>query len=51
MKKECTKFQKWLKKKGISISFVFFYKSNIVDVNFNTWWIDYDFITHISNIL
>jgi hypothetical protein len=35
MKKECTKFQKWLEKKGILISFVC-YKSNMVDVNYNT---------------
>jgi hypothetical protein len=35
MKKECTKFQKWLEKKGILISF-FCYKSNMVDVNYNT---------------
>ncbi|RVX16347.1 hypothetical protein CK203_014590 [Vitis vinifera] len=39
MKKGCTKFQKWLEKKGKSISFAC-YESNMVDVIYNTWWID-----------
>ena len=34
MKKECTKFQKWIQKKDIIISFVC-YKSNMVDINYN----------------
>jgi hypothetical protein len=38
MKKESIKFQKWLEKKGISISFVC-YESNMVDVNYNTVYI------------
>ena len=36
MKKDCTKFQKWLEKKGKPISFVC-YESNMVDVIYNTW--------------
>ena len=35
MKKDCTKFQKWLEKKGKPISFVC-YESNMVDVIYNT---------------
>ena len=38
MKKDCTKFKKWLENKGNSISCVC-YESNMVDVNYNTWWI------------
>jgi hypothetical protein len=50
MKKESIKFQKWLEKKGISISFVC-YESNMVDVNYNIWWIDFDSTVYISNTL
>ena len=50
MKKGCTKFQKWLEKKGKPISFVC-YESNMVDVIYNTWWIDFDSIIHVSNTL
>ena len=39
MKKNCPGFQKWLEKKGKSISLVC-YESNMVSVNINTWWID-----------
>ncbi|KAL3527754.1 hypothetical protein ACH5RR_012410 [Cinchona calisaya] len=35
MKKDCVKFQKWLKKKGNPISFII-YESNIIDINDNT---------------
>ncbi|KAL6345822.1 hypothetical protein AAG906_017578 [Vitis piasezkii] len=45
MKKGCTKFQKWLEKKGKPISFVC-YESNMVDVIYNTWWIDSGSIIH-----
>ena len=34
MKKDCTKFHKWLEKKGKPISFVC-YESNMVDVIYN----------------
>ena len=50
MKKDYVKFHKRLKKKSNLISFVC-YESNIVDVNHNTWWIDFGFTTHISNSL
>jgi transposase InsO family protein len=50
MKKECTKFQKWLADKGNAISFVC-YESNIVNVNINTWWIDSRSTIHILNSL
>ena len=50
MKKDCTKFKKWFENKGNSISCVC-YKSNMVDVNHNTWWIDSRSTIHISNTL
>ena len=50
MKKDCTKFKKWLENKGNSISCVC-YESNMVDVNHNTWWIDSGSTIHISNTL
>ena len=50
MKKGWTKFQKWLEKKGKSISFVC-YESNMVDVIYNTWWIDSSSTIHVSNTL
>ena len=50
MKKGCTKFQKWLEKKGKPISFVC-YESNMVDVIYNTWWIDSGSTIHVSNTL
>ena len=49
-KKDCPKFQKWLEKKGKSISFIC-YESNMVDVNHNTWWIDSGFTIHVKNTL
>ena len=50
MKKECAKFQKWLADKGNPISFVF-YEYNMVNVNINTWWIDFGSTIHILNSL
>ena len=50
MKKDCSKIQKWLEKKGNSISFVC-YESNMVDVNHNTWSIDFGSTFHISSTL
>ena len=50
MKKGCTKFQKCLEKKGNSISFAC-YESNMVDVIYNTWWIDFGSTIHVSNTL
>ena len=50
MNKGCTKFQKWLEKKGKPISFVR-YESNMVDVIYNTWWIDSGSTIHVSNTL
>ena len=50
MKKGCTKFQKWLEKKGKPISFVR-YESNMVDVIYNTQWIDFDSTIHVLNTL
>ena len=39
IKKDCAKFQQWLKKKGNLISCVY-YESNIAEVSHSTWWID-----------
>ena len=50
MKKNCLEFQKWLEKKGKSISLLC-YESNMVSVNINTWWIDFGSIIHIANSL
>ena len=50
MKKNCSKFKIWLDKKGTQFSFVC-YESNMVNVNHNTWWIDYGSTIHVSNTL
>ena len=50
IKKDCVKFQKWLEKKSNPISYVF-YESNMVEVSYNTWWIDSGSTIHISNSL
>ena len=50
MKKGCTKFQKWLEKKGKPISSIR-YESNMVDVIYNTQWIDFDSTIHVLNTL
>ena len=50
MKKNYPRFQKWLKKKGKSISLVC-YESNMASVNINTWWIDSRYTIHIANYL
>ena len=50
MKKNCPGFQKWLEKKGKSISLVC-YESNMASVNINTWWIDSGSTIHIANSL
>jgi len=50
MKKNCSRFQKWLEKKGKSIQLVC-YESNMTSVNSNTWWIDSGSTIHIVNSL
>ncbi|KAA8531817.1 hypothetical protein F0562_006466 [Nyssa sinensis] len=50
VKKDCPKFQKWLEKKGNQLSLVC-YESNMVDVVYNSWWIDSGSTIHISNSL
>ena len=50
MKNNCIKFNAWLEKKDISISY-FCYESNMIDISSNTWWIDFGSTIHISNIL
>ncbi|CAH9073382.1 unnamed protein product [Cuscuta europaea] len=50
MKKECSKFKSWLKKKGTTLAFVC-YESNMININHNRWWIDSGSTIHVSNIL
>ncbi|KAL4340139.1 hypothetical protein GQ457_08G024220 [Hibiscus cannabinus] len=50
LKKDCVKYKGWLEKKDKSISLVCF-ESNMVDVNYNTWWIDSGSTIHVSNSL
>ncbi|KAL6315625.1 hypothetical protein AAG906_003728 [Vitis piasezkii] len=50
VKKKCLKFQIWLEKKDNPTSFVC-YESNMVNVNTNTWWIDFGSTIPISNSL
>ena len=50
MKKDCSKFKILLDKKCTQFSFVC-YESNMVNVNHNTWWIDYGSTIHVSNTL
>ena len=50
LKKDCMKHKVWLEKKGISFSFVY-YESNFLNVNHNTWWIDFGSTIHVSNTL
>ena len=50
VKKDCSKFHKWLEKKGNPILFVC-YESNMVDVKHDTLWIDSSSTIHISNTL
>ena len=48
MKKDYSKFKIWLDKKGNQFSFVY-YESNMVNVNHNTWWIDFGSTIYVSN--
>ena len=50
IEKDCSKFKIWLDKKGTQFSFVC-YESNMVNVNHNTWWIDFGSTIHVSNTL
>lgn len=38
--KDCLKHKVWFKRKGKSYAFVCF-KSNLVEIPYNTWWIDF----------
>ena len=50
MKKDCPKFKKFFEKKGNLSSFAC-YESNMINVNINTWWIDFGSIIYIANSL
>jgi len=49
-KKDYPKRKKWFEKKGILYISVNF-KSNLVEVPNNTWWLDYGTTTHVSHIM
>ena len=48
--KDCLKRKAWFEKKGKPSAFVCF-KSNLAEVPYNTWWIDSDCTTHVSNTM
>ena len=48
--KDCLKCKAWFEKKGKPSAFVCF-ESNLVEVPYNTWWIDSGCTTHVSNTL
>ena len=48
--KDCLKRKAWFEKKGKPSVFVCF-KSNLVEVPYNTWWIDSGYTTHVSNTM
>ena len=50
IKKNYSKYKIWLDKKGTQFSFIC-YESNMVNVNHNTWWIDYGSTIYVSNTL
>ena len=49
-KKECRKTKKWLDKKGTQLSLVY-YEFNMIDVNQDTCWVDFDSVIHVTNSL
>ena len=48
--KDCLKFKAWLEKKGQHSTFTCL-ESNLTEVPYNTWWIDFGCIVHISNTM
>jgi len=48
--KGCPKRKVWFEKKGEHNAYVCF-ESNLTKVPHNTWWIDYGFTTHVSNMM
>ncbi|KAL0386361.1 UNVERIFIED_CONTAM: hypothetical protein Slati_4605900 [Sesamum latifolium] len=49
IKKDCPKFKIWLEKKGNQLYIC--YKSNMVDIYHNTWWIDSSSTIYVTNSL
>ncbi|KAL2246808.1 UNVERIFIED_CONTAM: Retrovirus-related Pol polyprotein from transposon TNT 1-94 [Sesamum indicum] len=49
VKKDCPKRKAWFKKKGIHYVSVCF-ESNLIEVPFNTWWLDSGATTHVSHV-
>ena len=50
IKKSYPKFKAWLEKKGNLISLLC-YKSNMIHISYNTWWIDFGTIIHVVNTM
>ena len=50
VKKDCIKRKAWFEKRGINLSFVC-YESNLAEVPSNTWWIDSEATTHVTNLM
>ena len=50
VEKEYTKFKNWLDKKDTQLSLVC-YESNMIDVNHDTWWIDFGSSIYVINSL
>ncbi|CAM8940925.1 unnamed protein product [Rhodiola kirilowii] len=48
-KKDCPKRKAWFDKKGMEHNFVCF-ESNLIEVPYNTWWLDSGATTHVSHI-
>lgn len=48
LKKNCTKYEKWLQKKDIIYSLMCF-ESNLVNIPNSTWWIVFSAYVHIAN--
>ena len=50
VKKDCSKRKAWFEKKGKNLRIVC-YESNLVEVPSNTWWIDSNATTHMTNTM
>jgi hypothetical protein len=50
VREDYKKFKDWLSKKGNDFNFMI-YKSLLVDIPLNTWWVDTGVFVHITNSL
>ena len=49
--KDCLKRKAWFVKKGIFHYASPIFESNLFEVPSNTWWLDSDVTTHVSNVI